>query len=86
MHDGSDGARSPYLAARSWFTDLIHADIGPTIQEGLPMTLSRTPGSNRFAAPCLGQHTHAILRDLAGLTEAEIAALDAAGATAAVPL
>ena len=49
------------------------------------MALSRTPGSNRFAAPCLGEHTHAILRDLAGLDEAAIAALDAAGATAAVP-
>ena len=86
VHDGSDGARSPYLAARAWFTELVHADLGPTIQEGLPMTLSRTPGSNRFAAPCLGQHTNAILRDLAGLTGAEIAALDAAGAIAAVPL
>jgi crotonobetainyl-CoA:carnitine CoA-transferase CaiB-like acyl-CoA transferase len=49
------------------------------------MALSRTPGSNRFAAPCLGQHTHMILRDIAGLDEAAIAALDAAGATRAVP-
>ena len=86
VHDGGDGAHSPYLAARGWFTELQHADIGPTIQEGLPMSLSRTPGSNRFAAPCLGQHTNAILRDLAGLTDAEIAALDAAGATAATPI
>ena len=86
VHDGGDGARSPYLAARGWFTELAHADIGPTIQEGLPMALSRTPGSNRFAAPCLGQHTHAILRKLAGLSDAEIAALDATGATSAIPL
>ncbi len=85
VHDGQDGARSPYLAARGWFTPLVHADIGPVLQEGLPMALARTPGANRTAAPCLGQHTHAILRDLAGLTEAEIAALDEAGATAATP-
>lgn len=85
VHDGGDGARSPYLAARFWFTELVHADLGPTVQEGLPMALSRTPGSNRFAAPCLGQHTQAILRDLAGLDAAAIAALDAAGATSAVP-
>jgi crotonobetainyl-CoA:carnitine CoA-transferase CaiB-like acyl-CoA transferase len=85
VHDGGDGARSPYLAARGWFTELVHGDIGPTVQEGLPMALSRTPGSNRFAAPCLGQHTHAILRGLAGLDEAAIAALDAAGATSATP-
>ena len=86
VHDGGDGARSPYLAARGWFTELVHADLGPTVQEGLPMALSRTPGSNRFAAPCLGQHTHAILRDRAGLDEAAIAALDASGATSATPL
>jgi len=86
VHDGGDGARSPYLAARFWFTELVHADLGSTVQEGLPMALSRTPGSNRFASPCLGQHTQAILRDIAGLSAAEIAALDAAGATASVPL
>lgn len=86
VHDGGDGARSPYLAARGWFTDLMHDDIGPVVQEGLPMALSRTPGSDRFAAPCLGQHSHAILRDLAGLSADEIAALDAAGVIAAVPI
>ena len=85
VHDGGDGARSPYLAARGWFTELVHGDIGPTVQEGLPMALSRTPGRNRFASPCLGAHTHAILRELAGLDAAGIAALDAAGATRAVP-
>jgi crotonobetainyl-CoA:carnitine CoA-transferase CaiB-like acyl-CoA transferase len=47
--------------------------------------LSRTPGSNRSAAPCLGQHTNAILRDLAKLSKAAIAALDAADATSAEP-
>ena len=85
VHDGGDGARSPYLAARGWFTRLVHDDIGPMLQEGLPIRLARTPGGNRSAAPCLGAHTRAILRDLAGLTEAEIAAMEAAGVTAAVP-
>jgi len=86
VHDGSDGARSRYLAARGWFTELHHADLGPTIQEGLPMALSRTPGRNRSAAPCLGEHTNAILRDLAGLSADQIAALDASGATSATPV
>jgi crotonobetainyl-CoA:carnitine CoA-transferase CaiB-like acyl-CoA transferase len=49
----------------------------------LPIRLSRTPGGNRSAAPCLGQHTQAILRDLAGLSAAEIAALG--DAISAVP-
>ncbi len=86
VHDGGDGARSPYLSARGWFTELVHRDIGTVVQEGLPMALSRTPGSNRFAAPCLGQDTHWVLREVAGLDEGAIAALDAAGATASVPV
>jgi len=55
------------------------------VQEGLPFHLSRTPGSNRSAAPILGQHTRSILADIIGLSAEEIAELDAAGATSAVP-
>lgn len=85
VHDGSDGAANPYLAARGYFTELEHADIGRVVQEGLPFHLAATPGSNRSAAPILGQHTRSVLADIIGLAPAEIAALDAAGLTSAVP-
>ncbi len=85
VHNARDGATSPYLAARGYFTRLHHADIGPIIQEGLPFRLATTPGANRSAAPVLGQHTAHILADIIGLTDAEIAALDAAGVTSAIP-
>ena len=86
VQHGGDGAASPYLHARGYFTDLVHSDIGAVVQEGLPFHLAATPGSDRFAAPCLGEHTHRVLSQIGGLSEAEIAALEAAGAISAVPL
>jgi crotonobetainyl-CoA:carnitine CoA-transferase CaiB-like acyl-CoA transferase len=42
-----------------------------------PLKLSRTPPEYRLPPPLLGQHSDEILRDLAGLNDAEIAALRA---------
>ena len=86
VQHGGDGATSPYLHARGYFTDLVHSNIGPVVQEGLPFHLTATPGSDRFAAPCLGEHTHRVLSQIGGLSNTEIAALEAAGEISAVPL
>ena len=86
VHDPRDGATSDYLRARNYFTPLVHSDIGPITQEGLPFHLSKTPGGDRFAAPVLGEHTHHILADIIKLSAAEIADLDARGVTSAVPV
>ena len=64
---------------------LDHPDIGMVAHEGLPFHLSRTPGGQHRAAPCLGQDTRAILRDIAGLSEAEIEAMRQAGTISAEP-
>ncbi len=85
VNGGGDGAESAYLAARGWFTVLDHPDIGPVAHEGLPFHLSRTPGGQHRAAPCLGQDTQAILRDIVGLSEAEIDAMARAGTISAEP-
>jgi crotonobetainyl-CoA:carnitine CoA-transferase CaiB-like acyl-CoA transferase len=81
-----DAAHSEYLAARGFFTELTHPEAGTHRYQGLPFHLSRTPGGQHRAAPCLGQDTHDILSRLLGMNEHEIAALDAAGTTAAVPV
>jgi crotonobetainyl-CoA:carnitine CoA-transferase CaiB-like acyl-CoA transferase len=85
VNGGRDGAASAYLAARGWFTVLDHPDIGPVAHESLPFHFSQTPGSQHRAAPAFGQDTLAILRDIIGLSEAEIAAMAAAGTISAVP-
>jgi crotonobetainyl-CoA:carnitine CoA-transferase CaiB-like acyl-CoA transferase len=85
VNGGKDGAESAYLKARGWFTELDHPDVGRVAHESLPFHFSRTPGGQRFAAPCLGQHTKAILSDIVGLLDAEIADLASTGTIAADP-
>jgi len=51
-----------------------HPERGEMLVQGLPATLSRTPGAIRRAAPTHGEHTDEILREL-GYTNEEIAAL-----------
>lgn len=86
VNGGRDGAESAYLAARGWFTVLEHPEVGRVAHESLPFHLSRTPGGQRRAAPCLGQDTRAILAGIAGLSDAEIAVLERAGTISADPL
>ena len=45
----------------------------------MPFREAGRPYPVREPAPTLGQHTHAVLRELLGMDESEIAALEAAG-------
>jgi crotonobetainyl-CoA:carnitine CoA-transferase CaiB-like acyl-CoA transferase len=47
--------------------------------QGLPATLSRTPGAIRRAAPTHGEHTDEILREILSYGEATIARLRSGG-------
>src|SRR5438105_12232074 len=51
-----------------------HPERGEMLVQGLPATLSRTPGAIRRAAPTHGEHTDEILREL-GYTTEDIATL-----------
>jgi crotonobetainyl-CoA:carnitine CoA-transferase CaiB-like acyl-CoA transferase len=86
VQNGRDGATSAYLAVRGFFTTLDHADVGPMVHEGMPFHLSRTPGGDYRASPCLGQDTRAILSSIVGLSDAEISELEQAGVTSEVPV
>jgi crotonobetainyl-CoA:carnitine CoA-transferase CaiB-like acyl-CoA transferase len=54
----------PQLEARDMIAQLEHAAAGAIRTLGVPIKLSDTPGSVRTPPPRLGEHTHAVLREL----------------------
>jgi formyl-CoA transferase len=66
----------PHVRARGMVQELVHPEAGPVRTLGNPVKMSLTPPRLVTAAPTLGQHTDAILREL-GLDAAEIAGLRA---------
>ncbi len=62
--------------------EVEHAIAGVVRVTGVPIKLSDTPGAVRSAPPRLGEHTERILREDAGLTAQEIAALGESGSIA----
>ncbi len=73
--DAIDMVNSPHVGARDYFVELEHPEVGTRRHMGIPWTMSRTPCEIRRPAPCLGQDTDAVLTDVVGLSQDEIAAL-----------
>ncbi|CAN5421111.1 CaiB/BaiF CoA-transferase family protein [soil metagenome] len=57
----------PQLAERRHWVTLDHPVMGPSVYDGIPYRLSRTPGRLRSAAPLLGEHTRDVCMNLLGL-------------------
>jgi crotonobetainyl-CoA:carnitine CoA-transferase CaiB-like acyl-CoA transferase len=70
----------PQVIARGMKFELPHAAAGKVSLVASPMKFSGTPLSHDIPPPVVGQHTDEILRTVLKKTEAEIAALKAAGA------
>jgi crotonobetainyl-CoA:carnitine CoA-transferase CaiB-like acyl-CoA transferase len=77
-----DLAADEHLAARGFFVELKHSEVGVRKHVGVPWRMSASDCRVRRPAPCLGADTDAVLRAVCGYGEAEIAALRAAGALA----
>ena len=73
--DAIDMVNSPHVGARDYFVELEHPEVGTRRHMGIPWTMSRTPCEIRRPAPCLGQDTDAVLTDIVGLSQDEIATL-----------
>ena len=65
----------PQLAARGMILEFEHPVAGAIRALGNPVQLSDLPRSEGTPPPTLGQHTDRILREEAGLSDAEISAL-----------
>ncbi|WP_046470701.1 CaiB/BaiF CoA transferase family protein [Allosalinactinospora lopnorensis] len=60
-----------HLAARDYFWDAPHPEVGPVRQLGSPMRFGSTPVSREEAGPSLGAHTRSVLSEI-GLSGTEI--------------
>ncbi|MEV0287929.1 CoA transferase [Kribbella sp. NPDC050820] len=57
------------LRARHHWVVLDHPEMGPSVYDNLPYTLSRTPGRLRGPAPLLGADTHDVCTQLLGMSQ-----------------
>jgi len=71
-----------HIRERGYYIYLDHAETGRAAYDGPPAVLSKTPGRLRSPAPCLGEHTEYVCKEILGLTDEEIADLLVAGALA----
>lgn len=62
----------PQVKAREAIVEQQHPRAGPIRLVGVPFRLSETPGAIRSASPSLGEHTGEVLRELLGLSDAQV--------------
>jgi crotonobetainyl-CoA:carnitine CoA-transferase CaiB-like acyl-CoA transferase len=75
----------PHLRARGFYESVSHAVAGAWEVEGPHWRFSESPAHIRLPAPAFGEHNGYVLRELLGLSEEEIAALEAQGVTGSTP-
>ena len=75
----ADLRTDPHLAARGAFHEFEHPEVGVRAHFRVPWRWSRQANGTGRRAPCLGEHTGEVLREVLGLTEAEIAGLHEEG-------
>jgi crotonobetainyl-CoA:carnitine CoA-transferase CaiB-like acyl-CoA transferase len=68
----AEAAEHPHLAARDYFVDIEHPQLGVVKNLGVPFKLPASPGGPSRPAPLLGQHNEEVYRDIVGLSEQEL--------------
>ena len=73
----ADLRTDPHLAAREAFHAFEHPEVGVKAHFRVPWRWTRRRNGTGRRAPCLGEHTEEVLKDVLGLTEDEFADLAA---------
>ena len=79
-----DLANDEHVRGRDMWVELDHPQRGKWYNVGMPIKLSNSPAKIE-RSPTLGEHTDAILKEVLGWSDAEIAAKKQAGAFSAPP-
>jgi len=77
--DAKELVEDPHLDERGLFEMVTHPEAGTHPYIGMYAKLSKTPGSIRLPAPCLGEHNQYVFRELLGLSQEEITGLEEEG-------
>lgn len=75
----AEAVEHPHLAARDYFVDIEHPELGKVRNLGAPFKLPASPGGPTSAAPLLGQHNAEVYGDILSLGTADIAKLESDG-------
>ncbi len=73
--DSRDISNDSHLQQSGLFVELEHPEIGKQRHIGIPWRLSGTPTQVRTPAPCLGEHTDWVLREILGYDGQQVAKL-----------
>lgn len=72
-------AAQPHLAARDYFVDIEHPDLGRLRNLGAPFRLPASPGGPARPAPRLGEHNAEVYAEVLALTTTQLDALRSRG-------
>jgi crotonobetainyl-CoA:carnitine CoA-transferase CaiB-like acyl-CoA transferase len=64
-----------HMRERGYYVYLEHPEAGLTAYDGPGFRLTRTPGCLRSPAPCLGEHTYQVCKEILDMDDEEIADL-----------
>ncbi len=78
----SDHMEDPQLAHRRFFRRMAHPEMGEVPYEGHQFRIEGYDNGPRTPAPCLGEHSIAVLQELLGYGDDDLARLAASGALA----
>lgn len=74
--------RDPQVRHRGMVQEVTHRTAGTIAIANTPLRMSRSESGIKGPPPDMGEHTRDVLAELLGLSEAEVAALEARGAVA----
>lgn len=74
----------PHLAAREWFKDMTHPDLGTHKYNGFPWRFAGCELKAEIPPPRLGEHSDQLLRELLFMSDEQIAELKAKDVTGVV--
>jgi crotonobetainyl-CoA:carnitine CoA-transferase CaiB-like acyl-CoA transferase len=83
--DAKELVEEPHLNERGLYEVVTHPETGTHPYIGMYAKFSKTPGSIRIPAPCLGEHNQYVLCTLLGLSQDDLAQLEESGVIGTTP-